>query len=78
MLARSNLIYVVICHRRGNRKEAVEAGSLPQLWGYVDGVTKPSVRTDKLLFLYFRFVLIGEKVKNKWSKTDERTKFGVP
>ena len=62
MLARSNLMYAIICHMRGNREGAVEA-ACPQLWVRVDGAPKPSARTEKLLLFIFCFVLIGEKAK---------------
>ena len=54
MLARSNLIYAVIGHMRGNREGAVGA-ACPQLWGRVDGAPKLSALTEKLLLFIFSF-----------------------
>ena len=64
MLARSNLIYAVICHMRGNR-EGGSRDSLLQLWGRVDGAPNRQPEQRSCYFLYFRFVFIGEKAKKR-------------
>ena len=51
----------------------------PQLWGRVDGTLKPSARTEKLVtfYIFVPFLSVKRpKVKNKWPKTGEKTKFG--
>ena len=71
MLARSNLIYAVIYHRRGNREGAV--GQLAPNFGAVRLVCTVhtcgrypqtvSPNREVSYFLYFRFVFICEKAK---------------
>ena len=78
MLAKSNLIYAVICYMRGDREGAVGA-VCPQLWGHVNGAPKPSARTEKLLRFIFSFRFYrwkGQRMKNKWHKTNQKTRFG--
>ena len=57
----------------------VSGGSLPELWGRVDGAPKPSARTENLLRFVFLFRFYrrkGQRMKKKWRKIDEKTRFG--
>ena len=84
ILARSNFIYAFTCHSMetgSGRGQWCSGAACPKFWGSVDSAPKPSTWTEKLLLFIFLFHFYGwkgQRVKNKWAKIGEKTRFGVP
>ena len=78
-VGQSNLIYICSYLPSAQEPGGAVGAACPQLWGPVCGAPKLSARTEQLLLVIFCFVfyrLKGQRVKHKWPKTDEKTRFG--